>query len=241
MIVNLLSNGKFDYFPKQVYMDIFRLEHLIKLSICDDSVRDDVITECLDDVIDFEKTGVIKTSADLSIFDRVYLMLMQRIELQGTEMEMIVKCGNCGARNTVILDFTKVKEIFVKNVYNVDYVNLVVPSYSRVRYINKVFNSFIEGLSDSDKEKYLDEDGSLKTAYLIYRNFLYYMKDYDEYLDRLDIVFEKLGSMSGKFINDFRKFTESCLGRLEYNETYKCISCGNVRKVEYDFGDVNFF
>jgi hypothetical protein len=116
--IDLLTNGMIENYPKSVYMDNIRVRHfkdLILASKVSEEAFNDVLTSVFDDLIDFEKTGFIKTTDELSFPDRQKLFYWQRINSKGSKFQITINCPRCEKDFDFTIDLLKIKENRLEN------------------------------------------------------------------------------------------------------------------------------
>lgn len=127
--IELSSNGMLPSYPKCVWMDYMKIrdwKNLYIASKASSEAFDDVLTSVLDGIIDWEKTGFIKTSDKLTLPDRQKLFFWQRINCKGPEVSLLFKCDNpeCDQLNEVKIDLTTVNEEKIKQKVKLESINI---------------------------------------------------------------------------------------------------------------------
>src|SRR5271157_6069335 len=116
--VPLVSNGMVEGYPKSVYMRTIRVKHIRDLIFAAEQTNEvdgRVLTSVLDSLINFEKTGFIKTSDELSMIDRQKLIIWQRVNSKGQEYVVPYKCPKCGEETENTFKIKDMVESKLKN------------------------------------------------------------------------------------------------------------------------------
>jgi len=202
--VELSSNGMLPNYPRFIWIGYILLKHWKDLYIASKGSSDafeDVLTGVLDSVIDWDKTGFIKTSDKLTLPDRQKLFFWQRINCKGPEVTLLFKCGSCGELNEVKVDLTTINEDRIKQkiknekieINDVKY-NLKVPVREDLLKLNKLLNEYkFNAFKKLSNYLYINEIETLNSE-----------------LDRVNnrtnvLILEKMKSMKTNEIEEIKK------------------------------------
>ncbi|MGA2434105.1 MAG: hypothetical protein ABSG25_02345 [Bryobacteraceae bacterium] len=116
--VALISNGMVENYPKVVYMRTIRVKHIRDLIFASEQTEDvygKVLTSVLDSLINFERTGFIKTSDELSMIDRQKLVVWQRVNSKGLNYTIPFTCPKCEEESENTFSIKDMDEIKLKS------------------------------------------------------------------------------------------------------------------------------
>lgn len=160
MDYELLSNGMLENYPKKVVLkENFKVKHWMNFeSVSGGEAIEDMLTDALDSIIDFEKTGLIKSSSELTMNDRKYLFFVQRIVCKGYDFNVkIEQCDKeeCKKGFEAKLSLEDLKEEKIKSKFKKDTLlnlQLYPPTYNRIKEYNKLLTDY-----KAVKQKYLTD------------------------------------------------------------------------------------
>lgn len=253
--INSLSNGLLDGYPAFIYIDFFKQKHWRELSLTeglDYDAFDDVLTGVFDDVIDFEKTGFIKTSDELLNADRIKLFLFQIVNAKSEILKLRYVCSNesCKGEFTFDVNLMNLREIKLKKRLDKIYIDgekkiyYKLPSKLEISLLNKMINEykyeFMLDLKRLKEDSELVEDelrGRIKS--LLERYYFVSLKDdvneirvvqdveFDKFTNELIVFYPFLGGHDFKSLRDYLEFIMNYDSRI-YKNIVKCIEDYNV-------------
>jgi len=145
-------------------MDYFKHKHWRELAMSENldyDSFDDVLTSLLDDVIDFEKTGFIKTSDDLYNTDRLKLFLFQIVNSKYDSLKLKYRCSNenCMGEFDIDINLLELKEIKLNKKIDKLWLDdekkifFKIPTRGEIREINKNIIYYKENVLKFIREK----------------------------------------------------------------------------------------
>lgn len=245
MEVKLLTNGVFEYFPKYVYMKTFKVKHIRMLDVASDEGVNEVLTEILDDVIDFEKTGIIKSSSDLCIQDRLWLFFNQRVQFAGDVVKVNYKCNRCGNYSQQNISLKNLEEKYLTKIsdYSKFKYKLIMPSYRKYKEFEEEISNYIKSLDINNLPDFItkDETGNLSVSDDFIK-YLYVLL----FIDGLNIenFVDKINFVMDMDINDLTvilKFAEEIKLDFKFYNYIKCPICGDEGKKEIPITNLKIF
>jgi len=180
--IDLSTNGKIENYPKCVYTNIFKNKHWRELTLAynaeDPKVFDRVLISCLNDVIDFEKTGFIKDAGKLKSNDIFKIYIFQFGNGKSESLDLLYPCNNenCEKNISVKVDvFEEIKENKLKiklkdikiKLNEEKNIGLKIPSRDDEEQYDKMVTEYKEGIIENIRKKEIDDiDKFLEENYL---------------------------------------------------------------------------
>jgi hypothetical protein len=180
--IQLVTNGMVENYPKVVYMQTIRVKHirdLIFASEQGDESYGKVLTSVLDSIINFDRTGFIKSSDELSMTDRQKLVIWQRLNSKGDKYSLPFECPECHEETENTFSIKDMDEVKLKNKVvekTIKYfVNEDKEDFSKGNYYEfklglptrKNYLKVKEWINDYKKEVFKKIDGLLYTSNVI--------------------------------------------------------------------------
>ncbi len=186
--IDSITGGNLANYPKFIFIDYFKHKHWRELALCnnlDENAFEDVLTSVFDDVIDFEKTGFIKSSDELINLDRIKLFLFQTVNGKTDTIKLKYVCTNeeCKGEFSIDINLLGFKENKLKKrvenlwlndskdiYYTIPSRCVVRDNYYKIIHFKEDIMDMIrkvkEGEEDDEKKKELIK-GILEKNYLI--------------------------------------------------------------------------
>lgn len=221
--INSVTNGFLSNYPKFIFISYFKHKHWRELTLANDldnEAFEDVLTSVFDDVIDFEKTGFIKTSDELIVADRLKLFLFQIVNQKTDKLKLRYTCTNenCKGEFDLTVDLLSFKEIKlnkkVENLFLDDEKRYYfkIPNREDFRNQAKMVISYKERILEEIRklrENFDGDEDDLKSEikklldkfYIVYKDNIKIVQDidFDNYTTELIAV---MGFIGGLEIND---------------------------------------
>ena len=260
MVFELLTNGKLDNYPKNVYAGLFKVRHWRDLGIATDEGLMKVLADCLDDVIDFEKTGIIKTVRELTTEDVLYLFFQQRLTGIGDKFNINYTCGKCDVKFSYPLSMKVIEEnkLQEKLDFPVKYdLKLRVPSFQNMQDFG---NALMNYMNDNTKKDYKievkemvndgepDVEGKVNTKEVSTWEFdeeYFDLVSYYPYIANLDFrdikeYLDFILDQDGPIIKYFDDFRSKISHGFKTDTKIKCKHCGEEESITIPI-DPSFF
>lgn len=250
MEFDLLSNGNIENYPKKVFMKTFKVRHWRDLEISTDEGVDKVLTECLDDVIDFEKTGFVKTSSDLTVNDRKYLFFQQRGSCLGSDIRGDATCDKCEKKFPIVISLTKIKEEKLNHKVKPiekNGIRLSVPVASKTMEINQKIQDWLHDGIDSKyatlktyKDEITKEDKQIKVVDDDIIEKLFEWNFFDQDFSNVEEFLDFYMDLEGTVLNFVAEYKVLSYHGFDNKLDFTCKHCGasNGREVPLD---IKFF
>ena len=238
---NLLTEGKIPNYPNKIYADLFKVKQWRNLKVASKEGVDEVLIDCLDQVVDFPRTGIIKSVRELTPMDIKYLFFQQRVQCIGAEVNVDYTCNSCAVEGEEPkhtpskIDMAKsIKEIYLKDKIKEDSFGSIkfrVPTFTDMKDYQEKLTRYLETIKDDGDPDFSESDLEM-LAYYIYikepnmENFA----EFKEFiLDQEGTFLKAVGAFIGKTYHGFETIT-----------SVKCRHCNKVGEVTVPL-DVGFF
>ncbi len=166
--IQSLTSGLVTNYPPTIYMSEFSLRSWGTLNLAYQNGEESMsaaLTGVLDACIDFEKTGFIRTSDQLTPNDRKKLFLWQKLQTDTPDIEIVYKCPRCGQSFSRKYDISDFREVFITQkpepslieLRNGTRVHLYPFTKARLNEYDKIMGNFIETGIETEYLKIVDE------------------------------------------------------------------------------------
>lgn len=191
--INSVTDGKVQNYPKVIFIGLFKNKHwrdLVMSYDADDTAFDETLTAVFDDVIDFEKTGFVKTSSELFFPDRLKLFLFEMVQCRSETINLKYQCDKCNESFTNAISLLTLKEKKLRKKFEKDYLfpdditvylempktidkqkltdiirNYKVEVYEKIKKLKEDFD--LEDLSEEDKVSLNKKSEKIKKDYYV--------------------------------------------------------------------------